>query len=109
MTFARDHWQVARLKPKFIEISAGMLKFVPFSQHAGNLGRVVKDLRYLLANQDRVNGDVVREEACGIVDQQVARMTKAAELSERRTGPLTILWISYARSNAGPLSRVSRL
>lgn len=88
-TFARDHWQVARLKPKFIEISADMLKFVPFSQRAGmvfigetegNLGRVAKDLRYLLANQDRVNGDVVREEACGIVDQQVARMTKAVQL-----------------------------
>ena len=80
-SFARDHWQVARLRPKFIEISADMLKFVPFSQRAGmvfigetegNLSRVAKDLRYLLANQDRVNGDVVHEEACGIVDQQVA-------------------------------------
>jgi len=69
-----------------------MLKFVPFSQRAGmvfigetegNLRRVAKDLRYLLANQDRVNGDVVHEEACGIVDQQVAPMTKAAELMRR--------------------------
>ena len=69
-----------------------MLKFVPFSQRAGmvfigetegNLRHVAKDLRYLLANQDRVNGDVVHEEACGIVDQQVARMTKAAALMRR--------------------------
>lgn len=91
-SFAKDHWQVAKLKPKFIEISADMLKFVPFSQRAGmvfvgetegNLQRVSKDLRYLLTNQARVNGDVVHEEACGIVDQQVARMTKAAELIRR--------------------------
>lgn len=91
-SFAKDHWQVANLKPQFMEISADMLKFVPFSQHAGmvfigetegNLGRVAKDLRYLLANQARVNGDVVHEEACGIVDQQVARMTNAAELMRR--------------------------
>jgi hypothetical protein len=82
--FARDHWQVAQLKPKFIEISVDMLKFVPFSHRAGmvfigetegNLRRVVKDLPYLLANQDRVNGDVVHDGACGIVDQQVSRMT----------------------------------
>jgi ABC-type lipoprotein export system ATPase subunit/GNAT superfamily N-acetyltransferase len=91
-SFAKDHWQVAKLKPQFMEISADMLKFVPFSQHAGmvfigetegNLRRVAKDLRYLLANQARVNGDVVHEEACGIVDQQVARMTHAAELMKR--------------------------
>jgi len=90
--FAKDHWQVAGLKPHFMEISADMLKFVPFSQRAGmvfigetegNMRRVAKDLRYLLANQARVNGDVVHEEACGIVDQQVARMTKAAELLRR--------------------------
>ena len=92
-SFAKDHWQVAGLKPQFMEISADMLKFVPFSQRAGmvfigetegNLRRVAKDLRYLLSNQARVNGDVVHEEACGIVDQQVARMTKAAELLRRK-------------------------
>lgn len=91
-SFAKDHWQVATLKPRFMEISADMLKFVPFSQRAGmvfigetegNLRRVAKDLRYLLANQARVNGEVVHEEACGIVDQQIARMTKAAELMQR--------------------------
>ncbi len=90
--FAKDRWQVAKLKPQFLEISADMLKFVPFSNRAGmvfigetegNLRRVAKDLRYLLNNQSRVNGEVVHEEACGIVDQQVARMTKAAELMRR--------------------------
>ncbi len=90
--FAKDHWQVAKLKPQFMEISADMLKFVPFSQRAGmifigetegNLRRVAKDLRYLLDNQTRVNGDVVHEEACGIVDQQISRMTSAAALMRR--------------------------
>lgn len=90
--YAKDHWQVARLKPYFLEISADMLKFVPFCRSAGmsfigetegNLARVAKDLRYLLRNQERVrNRDIVREEACGIVDQQVTRMTRAAQLLE---------------------------
>ncbi|GIU76760.1 MAG: hypothetical protein KatS3mg004_3847 [Bryobacteraceae bacterium] len=97
--YAKDHWQVAGLKPYFIEIAADMLKFVPFCASAGmsfigetegNLARVAKDLRYLLTNQERVrNRDVVHEEACGIVDQQVARMTRAAQLleSEKLTIP----------------------
>jgi ABC-type lipoprotein export system ATPase subunit/GNAT superfamily N-acetyltransferase len=90
--YAKDHWQVAGLKPYFLEIAADMLKFVPFCRSAGmsfigetegNLARVAKDLRYLLTNQERVrNRDVVHEEACGIVDQQVARMTRAAQLLE---------------------------
>jgi ABC-type transport system involved in cytochrome c biogenesis ATPase subunit/GNAT superfamily N-acetyltransferase len=112
--FARDHWQVARLKPQFLEISADMLKFVPFSGRAGmvyigetegNLGRIAKDLRYLLANQKRVaNGDVVKEDACGIVDQQVARMTRAAQLLKREhltAGELTARLDSLAAG--GPL------
>ena len=46
--FARERWQVAALKPYFLEISADMLKYVPFAARAGmtfvgetegNLGR----------------------------------------------------------------------
>lgn len=91
--FARHRWQVARLKPFFLEISADMLKFVPFTQKAGmvfigetegNLARVAKDMAYLLRNQDRVDaGEIVKEDTCGIVDQQVARMNRAALLMER--------------------------
>ena len=33
--FARTRWQVARMKPQFLEVSADMLKFVPFAQKAG--------------------------------------------------------------------------
>jgi ABC-type ATPase with predicted acetyltransferase domain len=85
--FAKKRWQVGGLKPQFIEISADMLKFVPFADRAGlhfigetqgNLGRVAKDLHYLLQNRKRVKSkQIVKEEAFGIVDQQVARLARA--------------------------------
>lgn len=85
--FARTRWQVGSLQPQFIEISADMLKYVPFVERAGlhfigetegNLGRVAKDLRYLLQNRDRVRaGQIVKEEAFGIVDQQVSQLHRA--------------------------------
>lgn len=77
--FASRRWQVAGLLPYFIEISADMLKYVPFAEKAdmlyigeteGNLARVRKDLGYLISNVERVRaGDIVLEESCGIVDQ----------------------------------------
>lgn len=33
--FARERWQVSRLKPYFMEISADMLKYVPFAERSG--------------------------------------------------------------------------
>ena len=56
-SFARDRWQVSGYLPHFLEISADMLKFVPFAERAGmtyvgetegNLRRVAKDMRYLI-------------------------------------------------------------
>lgn len=92
--FARHRWQVAKLKPYFLEISADMLKFVPFVEKAGmkyvgetegNLSRVAKDMAYLLKNQKRVQaGEIVREDSFGIVDKQVSRMRKAAFLMEQQ-------------------------
>ena len=91
--FARTRWQVGGLKPQFIEISADMLRYVPFAERAGlhfigetqgNLGRVANDLRYLLENQRRVEArQIVREEAFGIVDQQVARLTRATAIMKK--------------------------
>jgi ABC-type lipoprotein export system ATPase subunit/GNAT superfamily N-acetyltransferase len=88
--FARDRWQVARMKPSFLEISADMLRYVPFAEKAGmiylgetegNLRRVVKDMAYLVRVHRRVqSGSIVREDACGIVDQQVSRMNQALAL-----------------------------
>ncbi len=91
--FARSRWQVAGLLPYFIEISADMLKYVPFAEKAGmyfigetegNLARVVKDLEYLTRNANRVRaGEIVSEESCGIVDKQVSRMERALRLMEQ--------------------------
>ncbi len=88
--FARTRWQIAGIKPYFLEISADMLKFVPFAEKAGmifigetegNLNRVAKDMGYLLKNLQRVeDGEIVKEDSFGIVDQQVARMRRAANL-----------------------------
>lgn len=91
--FAAKRWQVSRWKPLFLEISADMLKYVPFVEKAGmiyigetegNLQRVYKDMAYLLSNAKRVkSGEIVSEESCGIVDQQVARMDRALRLMEQ--------------------------
>lgn len=99
--FAQNRWQIAQLKPYFLEISADMLKFVPFAQKAGmffigetegNLKRVAEDMAYLLKNQQRVKAqDIVKEDSFGIVDQQVARMNRAARLMEQQGWDLTDL------------------
>lgn len=91
-SFAKERWQIAKVKPLFLEISADMLKFVPFAERAGltfigetegNLGRVYKDLEYLIRNSKRVlNREIVSEESMGIVDQQVSRMQRALKLVE---------------------------
>lgn len=91
--FAANRWQVAGLKPVFLEIAADMLKFVPFAEKAGlhfigetegNLKRVYEDMEYLMRNSQRIeDGEIVQEESCGIVDQQVARMRRAFNLIEQ--------------------------
>lgn len=91
--FARKRWQVAGLKPYFLEISADMLKFVPFAQKAGmvfigetegNLKRVAEDVAYSLRNRQRVEAqDILKKDASGIVDRQVTRMIKAVHLMEK--------------------------
>lgn len=97
--FARERWQVAGLKPYFLEISADMLKFVPFAQKAGmvfigetegNLKRVAKDMAYLLGNRERVQaGEIVKkEDTLGIVDKQLSRMKGAIRLMEQENWSL---------------------
>jgi ABC-type ATPase with predicted acetyltransferase domain len=91
--FARRRWQVSSLKPYFLEISADMLKYVPFAEKSGmtfvgetqgNLGRVAKDIGYLLKNQERIQSDhVVKNKVFGILDKQRARMKQAVALMER--------------------------
>lgn len=56
LSYCRNHWHISRIKPLFLEITADMLKFVPFARQAGmsfigttsgNIGRVKRDQRYL--------------------------------------------------------------
>ena len=80
-SFARKHWHVGRLKPLFMEITADMLRYVPFVETAGmqyigdtegNLKRVNRDMGYILKNYKRVKSrEILREESAGIVDLQV--------------------------------------
>jgi len=91
--FARTRWQVAGYMPLFLEISADMLKYVPFAERAGmtfvgetegNLHRVARDMEYLI---DRFGshrrGQAAFEETCGICDQQVARKDRVLGLMRR--------------------------
>jgi ABC-type ATPase with predicted acetyltransferase domain len=90
--FARDHWHVGKLKPLFLEITADMLRYVPFVETAGmhyigdtegNIARVNKDMEYILSNYARVKtGEILREESAGIVDLQVFYATQLKEIEE---------------------------
>lgn len=90
--FAKSHWQISKLKPLFLEISADMLKYVPFAEKAGmhyigetqgNLNRIHKDLTYLLTNHKRVQSkEIVSDHQMGIVEQQKSRLRKAMKLAK---------------------------
>ena len=92
-SFARSRWQVSGYLPYFLEISADMLKFVPFAERAGmtyvgetegNLKRVAKDMRYLIGRfQEDPVGKTEFENISGILDQQVARMDRSIEIMEQ--------------------------
>lgn len=85
--FAKNRWQVAGFMPYFIEITADMLKYVPFVEKAGmvfigetegNLSRVYKDMEYLTKNEAKVKAGqlVAVSKVSGIVDKQISRMNK---------------------------------
>ncbi len=92
--FARNHWHVGRLKPLFIEITADMLRYVPFVESAGmhyigdtegNLNRVSKDMSYILKNYSRVKGgEILKEDSSGIVDLQVFYATRLKEIETQQ-------------------------
>ena len=90
--FARTHWHVGKLKPLFVEITADMLRYVPFVKPAGmhyigdtegNLARVNKDMNYILKNFRRVKKrEILKEESAGIVDLQVFYATRLRQIEE---------------------------
>jgi energy-coupling factor transporter ATP-binding protein EcfA2/GNAT superfamily N-acetyltransferase len=91
--YAREHWNVGGLKPLFIEITADMLRYVPFVERAGmhyvgltegNLERVTKDMTYVLRNLDRVRRrEILNEESAGIVDLQVSYAMLLNKMAKR--------------------------
>jgi len=93
--FAKKHWHVGGLKPLFMEITADMLRYVPFVESAGmhyigdtegNLKRVNQDMNYILKNFSRVRKrEILKEESAGIVDLQVFYATQLKGI-ERESG-----------------------
>ena len=91
--FAKDRWQISKFKPLFLEISADMLRYIPFAEKAGmhyvgdtqgNLDRIHKDLSYLLSNYRRIQSkEIVGKHQIGIVEQQKSRLRKAIKLAEQ--------------------------
>lgn len=87
--FARTHWQSGGWKPYVLEISADMLRYVPFAEKAGmiyigetegNLHRIVKDLDYLLRNRKRVqNREILSGDCCGIIDAKLSQFRAALD------------------------------
>ncbi len=92
-SFARERWQSGGSLPLFLEISADMLRYVPFAESAGmqfvgytegNLHRVARDMEYLMRRfGSHRRGQIEFEEACGICDQQVARKDRALAIMRR--------------------------
>lgn len=84
--FAKTHWQSAHWKPYFLEISADMLRYIPFAEKAGmvfvgetegNLKRIVKDLNYLKSNEERLQKEIFKGEVFGILDTKLSQLDKA--------------------------------
>jgi ABC-type ATPase involved in cell division/GNAT superfamily N-acetyltransferase len=91
--YAREHWNVGGLKPLFLEITADMLRYVPFVERAGmhyigltegNLDRLTKDMAYVLRNLGRVRRrEILHEESAGIVDLQVSYAMQLNRVAKR--------------------------
>jgi ABC-type lipoprotein export system ATPase subunit/ribosomal protein S18 acetylase RimI-like enzyme len=88
--FAKTHWQSAHCKPYFLEISADMLRYVPFVAKAGmlyvgetegNLKRIAKDLRYLSENESRFQTEIFKGNIFGILDTKFSQLAKATAAS----------------------------
>ena len=81
--FANTHWQSGGWKPYVLEISADMLRYVPFAEKAGmvyigdtegNLHRIIDDISYLIKNRDRLkNKEIFSGDCCGIVDAKLSQ------------------------------------
>ena len=81
--FAKTHWQSGGWQPYVLEISADMLRYIPFAENAGmnyigetegNLHRITNDICYLIKNRDRLkNKEIFSGDCCGIVDAKLSQ------------------------------------
>ena len=81
--FAKTHWQSGGWQPYVLEISADMLRYVPFAENAGmtyigetegNIHRITNDISYLIKNRDRLeNREIFSGDCCGIVDAKLSQ------------------------------------
>jgi hypothetical protein len=80
------------LKPLFLEITADMLRYVPFVESAGmhyigdtegNLKRVNTDMNYVLRNYERMRRGEILKQDSGIVDLQVFYATALKRIQRR--------------------------
>lgn len=95
--FSKRHWHVGKLKPLFLEITADMLRYVPFVETAGmhyigdtegNLARVNEDMKYILKNYSRVSRrEILKEKSGGIVDLQVLYATRLKHIERAKKIP----------------------
>lgn len=88
--YAHERFHAGGLRPLFLEITADMMKFVPFASRGGmvyvgetegNLHRVVRDVRYLLSDSAKDRGSSLTSSARGIMSAQ-RRYARAFEASK---------------------------
>lgn len=94
--FAQSYWQLAGWKPYFMEISADMLRYVPFAEKAGmvylgdtegNIHRIKKDLDYFSRNMDRIkNEEILSGHLSGILDSKLSKFRKTARFILQEEG-----------------------
>lgn len=94
--FAKMHWQVVGWKPYFIEISADMLRYIPFAEKSGmvyigetegNLHRISKDLDYFSSNLKRIkNKELFSGNPSGILDSKLLKFNRALKNLDSQEG-----------------------
>ncbi len=87
--FARSHWQMSGWKPYFLEISADMLRYIPFAEKSGmifigetegNLHRIQEDLTYFSTNLQRIkNKEILSGKVSGILDSKLAKFHRSLQ------------------------------
>lgn len=85
-SFAKTHWQSANYRPYFMEITADMLRYIPFAEKAGmtyvgntegNLHRIAQDIDYIERTQ-QVEG-IFEERPVGPVAPILAHFREATK------------------------------